>query len=247
MFSEISKVVATLMREQESQICQAANLAGSNVPGYKSQNLNTAISFRQVLSGLNEYQGIKRVVTNFSDGNIKTTGRSLDFAATGDGFFLVSTSSDGRGGMNLLTRNGRFSLTKDGTLRTANNYVLLDARKRVVKIPVDTDIKNLKLYDNGDLVDVSRPENKLKISLFTVENKNDLDRIGPSYYKCKDDNELIPGAENCRLFNGCLENANISPIQEMARMIQSVRNFEMNQKIMRISSEISRQEQQKLI
>ncbi len=48
------------------------------------------------------------------------------------------------------------------------------------------------------------------------------------------------------MINGYLEGANVSPVQEMASMIETVREFEMGQKLLSMITELSRQEQQKL-
>ena len=56
---------------------------------------------------------------DFRDGSIQTTGRDLDVALEGRGFFEIETPKASR-----YTRNGQFSRRPDGTLVTADGAIV---------------------------------------------------------------------------------------------------------------------------
>ena len=61
---------------------------------------------------------IGEVYTDFSQGSFKVTDRSTDMALDGNGFFTVSfTNKNGETSMKL-TRDGAFTLTREGYLVT---------------------------------------------------------------------------------------------------------------------------------
>src|SRR5208337_1584497 len=62
---------------------------------------------------------LTQVEQQFSQGNIETTGNSLDMALSGDGFFTVSS-----GGVQQYTRAGSFQTNADGFVVNAANQNL---------------------------------------------------------------------------------------------------------------------------
>jgi len=62
---------------------------------------------------------VARISTDFSQGALQTTGRQLDFAIRGDGFFVADGSGD-----RSYTRSGSMSLDAQGRLVTANGSLV---------------------------------------------------------------------------------------------------------------------------
>jgi flagellar hook protein FlgE len=90
------------------------NIANSSTVGYKSAQVQFADVFAAALSGGGAGQiGIGASAPNiaqlFTQGNITTTNNPLDIAVNGGGFFRLSD-----GGTPVYSRNGQFSLDKDG-------------------------------------------------------------------------------------------------------------------------------------
>lgn len=97
------------------------NLANSETNGFKSQRL-TAKTFSDMvvdrvdaqhtpIGDLSLITTADEAVTDFTQGAITPTGRALDFAIQGDGFFAVQSV----GGV-VYTRNGSFNLDAQGYL-----------------------------------------------------------------------------------------------------------------------------------
>lgn len=90
------------------------NLANMNTQGFKSDSLlfedamNQATSSLQIGAGV----GATDTETNFSQGNITSTGGPLDLAIQGNGFFVVQNTA----GQTEYTRDGAFSLNSSGQL-----------------------------------------------------------------------------------------------------------------------------------
>ena len=91
----------------------AADIANVGTAGYKSERSADAQAdrpqFNTVLqSAIDVTTGDRRL--DVSPGTMAATGRDLDFAIDGNGFFVVETPAGTR-----YTRNGHFSRSNDGT------------------------------------------------------------------------------------------------------------------------------------
>jgi flagellar hook protein FlgE len=100
------------------------DLANSNTPGFKGQTVNFQDLIYQTLSQATALGGsvgdtnpkqvgfgamVGSIETNFQQGALQTTGRPLDLALEGNGFFVVND-----GTQNLFTRAGAFDLDQSG-------------------------------------------------------------------------------------------------------------------------------------
>src|ERR1700689_5840326 len=92
----------------------ANNIANSATTGFKSSNANFAELFAVSPQGVSDTQigngvQLQQVEQEFTQGDINTTGNSLDLALSGNGFFTVS-----QGGAQEFTRAGAFQTDKNG-------------------------------------------------------------------------------------------------------------------------------------
>ncbi len=100
------------------------NLANSNTPGYKADNMYFSSLLTQSLAtggnSLNIGQGVRvsSVATQFAAGAMQTTGNATDLAIDGDGFFAVKDGT----GAEYFTRAGAFHTDKNNNLVDANGY-----------------------------------------------------------------------------------------------------------------------------
>jgi len=101
----------------------ANNLANLNTVGFKEestlfkdlyyQTIGSTGSGDPIQSGAGS--AVDEVASNFTPGNVQTTGVNRDVAIGGDGFFVVENN-----GVLSYTRAGNFSIAKDGTLVTSD-------------------------------------------------------------------------------------------------------------------------------
>jgi flagellar hook protein FlgE len=97
----------------------ANNIANSATTGFKSSNSDFAELFAVSPQGVSDTQigngvQLQQVEQQFSQGDIQTTGNSLDLALSGNGFFTVSSN-----GADQYTRAGSFQTNSDGAVVNA--------------------------------------------------------------------------------------------------------------------------------
>lgn len=117
------------------------------------------------VAGIYKYMG---------QGSLQPTGRVTDMAIDGDGFFVVE-----KNGEVAFTRDGSFSLDKDGSLVTADGYRVTDTDGNPIEVPtkvrllVDADGKPV-LDANGlpQIVGEDNPEGK-DLSVISVTVSKD--------------------------------------------------------------------------
>ena len=101
----------------------AADLANVSTVGYKTERSAKTASERDEFalaleSAVDVAMSGKKI--DFRPGIIATTGRDLDVAIDGSGFFAIQTAAGER-----YTRNGSFSRRADGTLTTSSGDPVL--------------------------------------------------------------------------------------------------------------------------
>jgi flagellar basal-body rod protein FlgF len=184
-------------------------------------------SFYDMQGGDKSYVDAHGTYTDFSQGGMKHTGNRLDVAIAGDGFFEVATPSGVR-----LTRHGSFSIDGNGQLVTKDGWPVLsaasagaDPASRVIK----TNGEQMEIQDNGDVYLGTNPVAKL--SVVTVADKDQLQKIGGSLYQFKPNAQPeVANVQFPNLKQGYLETSNVNIVQEMTDMIATTRVFESTQK-----------------
>jgi flagellar hook protein FlgE len=104
------------------------NLANLNTTAFKKQNVNFADMFYQNIgtSGSNAPlqvgigTRVSSIDSDFSQGNLATTGSTTDMAINGNGFFVVKDA-----GTDQLTRTGNFKLSPTGDLITSEGFAVM--------------------------------------------------------------------------------------------------------------------------
>ncbi|PSJ22753.1 flagellar hook protein FlgE [Halomonas sp. ND22Bw] len=117
------------------------NIANSQTVGYKS----SGAQFADIYAGSTGLgTQVSAVLQDFSDGNIENTGRNLDLAISGDGFYRFQQE-----GEVVYSRNGQLSMTADGYLENAQgarimgyglnaaNEVQAGGQPQVLQVPAD--------------------------------------------------------------------------------------------------------------
>ncbi|MCH5276581.1 MAG: flagellar basal-body rod protein FlgG [Desulfovibrionaceae bacterium] len=209
--------------EFEDLMYQTMRIAGSVTEGD-----------RQIPVGIQVGMGVRPVAVHkfFEQGDFQNTGNALDVAIEGDGFFQVQV-----GDQLMYTRAGAFKLNSDGTVVTANGYVL----QPEFVVPAET--RNISISENGHISALDSESNELAgadIPLYTFINPAGLDARGRNLYMpttaSGDPLEGVPGEENVgTLAQGFLEMSNVEVVDEMVNMIVGQRAYEMNSKAIQTS------------
>ncbi len=240
---------ATGMIAQQMNIDVVAhNLANVNTTGFKKsraefedlmyQNSRIAGSVTEgdnrLPVGIQVGMGVRPNTVHkfFTQGDYQNSGNPLDLAIEGDGFFLVDVN-----GEEAYTRAGAFKLNQDGTIMTANGYIL----QPEFTVPVDT--KYIVVTENGHITAIGGNSEELAsgdIPLYTFINPAGLEARGRNlYYPSEasgDPIEGVPGEENTgTIAQGFLEMSNVEVVDEMVNMIVGQRAYEANSKAIQTS------------
>ena len=159
--------------------------------------------------------------TDFSDGPAQQTGNPLDVALEGDGFFSIRTPS----GVNY-TRQGSFSLNREGALVTSDGYPVMGEGGELI---IEGD--NVAIDEEGY---VSVDGNEIgRLRVVTFRNLKGLAKVGSSLFKPMNPNTVPQSAENTIIKQGYLESSNVNAIRMMTDMIAEMRMVEAYQKMIR--------------
>ncbi len=205
-----------LMREMQAV---AHNLANMSTTGFRKEGVIFS-EFVKALDG--EEPSLSMAAANtrnidLSQGTLNRTGGLFDFAIQGEGFFLIETPQGER-----LTRAGSFTPNADGELVTPDGHRLLDGGGTPVFVPPDA--RSISLAADGTLSADGRP--LTQIGLWQPENPIDL--VHEAGVLFKTEGGIVP-LEQSTLLQGYVEDSNVDPIIEIARMIEVQRAYEMGQ------------------
>lgn len=202
----------------------ANNLANATTTGYKADRLD----FGGVLSraqGEGRDQGLDSPLvfpvlegtqTDFDQGPMKQTGRSLDFAIEGEGFFEVRTEDGGT----AYTRDGRFALDAEGVLTDSEGRAVLDRRGQTVTL----DSNEVRANASGELFTPGHDSPVGHLAVYRPEDPGQLQKQGDNLYQAPA--ETMTEANEARVRNGYLERSNVNTMQEMVRMMDLQRAYQ---------------------
>ena len=229
MIPAIYQGAASMNALERWQTAITGNLASGSTAGFKKDEttFSSALAGGSRLQPGNLSAQLKTLMpqassrVSDSQGALRQTGKDLDFAVQGPGYFQVRTSS----GANAYTRNGEFHL--DGNGKLVNNQGL-EVQSDAGPVNVDLKLGPVTVDRTGQ---ISQGDNAVgKIAIF------DLGKSGPS--KRSGDGLLVPEngspltqVENPEVIQGYVEESNVVPLQEMVNLISVSRAYEISQKL----------------
>ncbi len=200
------------MQQQKRLDVIANNIANVDSPGFKKDN---------VLFSDFVYQTTQ---TQMDQGTVRTTGDPLNIALVGEGFLRVQTPEGVR-----YTRAGNLTLNRDNTIVTQDGYPVL-GQGGPIAVPDSENRGQIRIESNGQIYDGNDDIGKLDIVQFPKESR--LEKTGNSYFKPVKEDDAPAPAVDCVVQQGALETANFTVVEEMTRMIDTLRVFEAYQRTM---------------
>ena len=248
---EAINIAATGLQSQQRRLDTIANnVANINSAAYKSARLD----FKDALytSGLvpalprtrepdgNQQKGhgvmVAGITKDFSTGSLQATGRQIDVAIEGEGFFALTDPE----GNTIYTRNGSFNLSveDDGVyLVSADGYYIQDAGGGRILIPESTE--QIVFAENGLITfTAGEEETSTVIGLYTFRNLTGLMTDGNGYYSESVASGERMTADSARIRQGVLEISNVKLSEEMTRMIRTQRAFSLASRALTTSDEM---------
>jgi len=225
---------ATGAKNQQLRIDAIANnVANIDTDGFKSsrvcfkdavyQTMRSPLQPQDNTKNLELGHGVlvSDTTTDFSQGAIRATGESLDFALDGEGFFTVA----GEGKETYYTRSGLFSISDedDGTyLVTKQGNYVLDSQGERIKLP--SDIEGITCSETGVLADASgKPF--ATIGLASFKNPQGLVKMGGGLYAATDASGPAGDAGDAKVIQRYAEGSNVDLVDEMAKLIRAQRAY----------------------
>lgn len=214
----------------------ANNLANAKTTGFKA-DLANARAMQAFGEGLptRVFSMTERASQNFDSGAQLTTGKSLDVAIDGDGWFAVQSAD----GSEAYTRNGQFKIAEDGALQTSEGELVIgEAGPLFIPLPIN----NISIGRDGTVMiqpegAPARVQEEVgRIKLVRPDSKA-LTKGSDGLFRSRDG---LPVAADItvQVNSGVLEGSNVNPINEMTAMISLQRQFEMQLKLMKTAEEI---------
>jgi flagellar basal-body rod protein FlgF len=197
----------------------AADIANAATAGYKTERTTDAQADRPAFAAvlqtaIDVMPGGRRL--NTTPGPLNTTGRDLDFAIEGPGFFTIETAGGTR-----YTRNGRFSVTENGALVTMEGAPVLGADGPITLGPGEISVDVDGTIRNGAAVSG-------KLAIVQFADPSQLTRETGVLFRSTGQ-ETIP-AVNVSVKGGALEESNVSVVERVAELTNVTRSFEALQK-----------------
>lgn len=230
-----------MVNEQKRMDVLSNNMANATTVGFKLDK-STSQAFDQVLDlkirdGSQAYHnqaighlslGVKigETFTDHAQGSIRQTGGTYDCALSGKGFFTVKVIPADGEAKTRYTRDGRFTLTKEGLLVDADGNAI---QGEGGDIYIPTDAKNVAISEQGMITADGEVIDSLKITDF--EDYDYLKKFGNTMF------EPVEGATEidakAQVIQGYTEQSNVNVVREMVDMITVTRAYEANQKVIR--------------
>ncbi|CAM2930113.1 flagellar basal-body rod protein FlgF [Legionella steigerwaltii] len=209
----------------------ANNLANVNTPGFKADMYQAQTMYAN-MGGSDS--GAAFAIQNpnaldLSPGDITTTGRNLDIAIEGNGWFAVSNSQGKEG----YTKAGNLRLDVNGMLTTASGHPVLGnggpisippaqeinigADGTITVVPLGGDPKSAAILD--------------RIKLVTLD-KNNIVKSSEGLYQLKNGGTPPAADASVQVRSGAIEGSNVNAIDQMVEMITSGREYDAHMKVM---------------
>lgn len=207
-----------LMREMQAI---AHNIANASTTGYRREG----VLFSEHVRGLGtDEASLSMAAANarqtwLAQGGLSFTGGSLDLAIEGEGFFVIETDQGER-----LTRAGHFAIDAAGEIVNPDGLRLLDDGGAPILVPPGAQIA---VSRDGTISADGEPVAQL--GLLRPADPSQLSRQGGTLLATE--GELLPAGESV-IHQGFLEDSNVNPMTEMARMIEVHRAYEAGQKFL---------------
>jgi len=230
-----------MINEQHRMDTMTNNLANATTVGFKKEGA-TSQAFQDILTVKikDASMGSPRIAqplgfdnpgvkigenyTDYKQGSFRITDNTYDLALAGEGFFAIEHTNRAGETSTMYTRNGSFTLSKEGYLVTEDGDYVLDTQNRRIRLNTLIDSKisdDGTIYQNGTAV--------TRIQVVDFENYDYLEKYGETYYR------PVEGARTTNasalVKSGYLEMSNVNIVSEMVNLIAITRQYESNQKI----------------
>jgi len=248
-------IAGTGMQAQQTNVeVISNNIANMTTTGFKRRRAE----FQDLI-----YQNLRRVGANSSDtgtivpsgaqvglgvrtaaiyrineqGNLQQTSNTLDMAIQGNGYFQVTMPS----GETAYTRDGTFGMAADGTMVTADGYIVQPG------LQIPSNATGVTVNASGQLQVTlqgqAAPQTVGQLTLAVFPNEAGLDAQGENLLvqtaasgSAVTGNPGTPGFG--KVMQGFIETSNVNVVSEITNLITAQRAYEMNSRVITTSNDM---------
>jgi flagellar basal-body rod protein FlgG len=222
----ISRLTSIAAYENQSKYFStiANNLSNAETPGFKKE----IALFRSLLAQdvpSSQYPLIAETKTLFHQGDLHPTGNVLDVAIDGEGFFKLQTPFGVR-----YTRAGNLKLNSNKVLTDSNGFPVMGKGGEIV-------VKGREITVKKDGTIESDGRKVAQIALVTFADLGLLTKEGQNFFRA-DESQREKGSETGQVLQWTLEASNVNPLEEVVKLIDSLRTYESCLKMIQSQDEI---------
>jgi flagellar basal-body rod protein FlgF len=213
----------------------AHNMANVSTPGYKRRVNGFAAQLEAQMGqamGTPTAEIVVHKGIDFSPGPLEQTGRALDFAISGKGFFVIETP-DGL----KYTRNGGFTTNELGELvptQAKEGEVVAGKDVSPIVIPPEASLQDLHVSSTG-VISYHDGESLVPLGALRIEEfaefEDQLQSVGESYFVAPSG---LSGTtmDDAVVAHKTREASNVKMMEELVGMITVSRLYEANMKFL---------------
>ena len=227
MTDAIALLGDSLRADAEALRVTSQNVANLQTPGYRREVAVLESAFESAArkaASADLLTPTMRVANDFRTGSLQQTDGPWNVALQGEGYFVLSTPSGER-----VTRRGDFTLDPTGKLVSHDGFAVLGDGGEISSpsgVPaIDADGT---IHVNGQVID--------RLRRVTVD-PTALVSSGDGNFAPASNSSLTEGAANT-VKQGFLETSNVTPTDELLRLMETMRHFEMTQHFVRGASDM---------
>jgi len=191
----------------------SSNLANINTSGFKK--------FRPLFTmaapdgrGTRAFVSPESPAIDSSGGAMTKSGRPIDLAIEGRGFFVVKTPRGMR-----YTRQGDFKIDNEGRLATQAGYPVM-GQGGVIRLSRS----DVEIDSSGAIAEQGANIGKIRLARFSDSDK--LIYEGGVYRARGSVKPMAVKGDETKVLQGFIEGSNVNPVQEMVAMMENLRAYQ---------------------
>ena len=219
----------------ESLDLLANNIANASAPGFKADHEFYALYLSAEAADSppgttpSVLPVIERQWIDFTQGSLTPTANALDFALSGQGFFVAQSPSGP-----VYTRDGSFRISSKGELETQQGYPVQGQDGKPISLDGS---RPAEVSSDGSVRQDGQEIGRILVVGF--QEPAALIKRGSNYFRTDATMPAI-AATQTEIQQGKLEAANAQPAESAVRLVNVMRQFESLQKAMAIGADMNR-------
>ncbi|MCL1810490.1 MAG: flagellar hook-basal body protein [Clostridiales bacterium] len=243
MFRGFYTLTSDMLTQQRRLNVISNNMANASTPGFKKDTLVTTTfderlairtgsvdkSGKAPLGDVAMMRVADEKVTDYEQGNFDVTGRPLDAAIAGEGFFEIQVPSGG----SVYTRNGSFTLDEEGYLYLQHIGRVLGTDGEPILLKTD----KVMFERDGAIVYEETGGRLGKLKVVNFSDYSQLEKTGEGMFT----NQNGANAYEVDLPDvrwKMFERSNVSAMDEMVAMITSQRALQSASEVLRMYDQL---------